>query len=182
MNRGGAGRGGAVPGVRDLAALAAAVALAAGCTPQASASCPGQLVAALAMSGILDAGDTGCATPPAAGWSESVPLTLSFDADFSWDGVSGQLAYCAGGTHAAVLYGTRSGDHLHAEATVPGAVLSVCSSTCTPLMTVVVDGDLSPGTPAFTGTLVESFHDSTGDCSPCALPCTSTYALTGESR
>ncbi|HVO20044.1 MAG TPA: hypothetical protein VMU15_12360 [Anaeromyxobacter sp.] len=166
--------------MRDLVALAAAVALATGCTPQASASCPGQLVAALAMSGVLDAADTGCATPPAAGWS--VPASLSFDADFSWDGVSGQLAYCAGGTHAAVLYGTRSGDHLHAEATVQGAVLSVCASTCTPLMTVAVDGDLSPGAPAFTGTLTESFHDSTGGCSPCALPCTSTYALTGESR
>jgi hypothetical protein len=155
-------------------------ALLAGCTPQATASCPGRLVAALAMTGTLDAGATGCAAPPAAGWS--VPGSLSFDADFDWDDATGRLAYCAGGSHAAVLYGTRSGDHLRAEVTVQGAALSACSRSCAPLMTLVVEGDLASGTPAFTGTLTESFQGAGGDCSPCVLPCTSTYALTGETR
>jgi hypothetical protein len=161
--------------------LAAAIAIAAGCTPQASATCPGQPIAALTITGTLVASATGCATPPSAGWS--VPGSLGpLDADLRWDEGSGQLAYCAGGSHAAVLYGTRSGGHVRAGATVAGALLAACAATCTPQDTVVVEGELSSGTPAFTGTLTESFHDSDGACSPCALPCTSTYALTGETR
>ncbi len=169
-------------------AVAASLALAA-CDAARSEGCPGHVIAALALHGDLDAAATGCVAPPAGGWT--VPATLpeappdgTFDAEFTYDDATQQLAYCTGAPHAAALLGTRSGDHLHAEITLPGAVLGGCGATCTPLMTVVVDGDLSSTTsPAtFSGTLTETFHDSTDSCAPCQLPCTSTYVLTGTEQ
>ncbi len=168
--------------------LAAPLALAA-CGRNADEGCPGRVIAALALHGELDAASTGCAVPPVAGWI--VPATLppgppfgTFAAVFTYDDAQQRLAYCTGNRHAAVLYGTRSGDHLHAEVTLPGAVLGGCAATCAPLSTVVVDGDLSPAsTPVtYSGTLAESFHDGIGSCAPCVLPCTSTYALTGTGQ
>jgi len=167
-----------------LAALPAVLALAA-CQSQ-PAGCPGRVIASLALHGTLDVTATGCATPPAAGWT--APATLpdgspdaTFRAVFTWDDAGQQLAYCSGGPHAAVLYGTRDGDHVHAEITLPGAALGACAATCAPLMTVVIDGDLSPAgsPPAFSGTLTETYDQSQLPCEPCVLPCTSTYAVTG---
>lgn len=163
---------------------AASLALAA-CEQTTGEGCPGRTLAMLALHGDLDLAATGCAVPPAAGWT--VPATLpaaggTFEAQFAWDESTQQLAYCTGATHAAVLLGTRSGDHLRAQVTLPGAVLGACAATCTPLMTVVVEGDLSQAsTPVtFTGTLTETFDDGgTGSCAPCQLPCTSAYTLTG---
>lgn len=164
---------------------AASLALAA-CDKTRDEGCPGRVIAALALHGDLDAAATGCAVPPGAGWA--VPATLpdgqphgTFDAIFAWDDAGQRLAYCTDGPHAAVLFGTRSGDHLHAQVTLPGAVLGSCASTCTPLMTVVVDGELSSATSplTFSGTLTETFDDGADSCAPCQLPCTSTYALTG---
>ena len=170
---------------RLLTAVAAAalLGLAPGCTTQPGLTCPGQRVASLAMQGALDAGATGCATPPPGGWS--VKPAISFDADFTWEEALGRLDYCSGGFHAAPLYGTRSGDHLRVEGAVPGAVLAACGATCTPRMALVIEGDLSPaaqGAVTFAGTLTETFDDSAGGCGACVLPCTSTYDLSGVSR
>jgi hypothetical protein len=167
---------------------AASLALAA-CERNRDRGCPGQVFAVLALHGALDAAATGCAVPPQAGWN--VPATLpdgtqdgTFDAVLAWDQGAQQLAYCSGGSHAAPLLGTRSGDHLRAQVTIPGAVLGQCAVTCTPFMTVTVEGDLSASTSpmTFTGTLTETFEDGAGDCGVCQLPCTSTYALTGTGR
>ncbi len=169
-------------------ALAASLALAA-CEKSRDQGCPGRVIAALALHGDLDTAATGCVVPPGGGWT--VPATLpdappdgTFDAEFTYDDAGQRLAYCSGGPHAAALYGTRSGDHLHAEVTLPGAVLGSCAATCTPLMTVVVDGDLSSGSSpvTFSGTLTETFHDSTDSCAPCQLPCTSVYVLSGTEQ
>jgi hypothetical protein len=151
--------------------------------------CPGTSIATLGLHGTLDEAATGCAVPPPAGWN--VPATLpagkpdgTFVAELAWEESTQRLAYCPGGLHAEVLVGTRSGDHLHAQASLAGAVLGQCSSTCAPVMTIVFDGDLSSaGTPAtFTGTLTETFDGSAGDCGTCRLPCTSAYTLTGTAR
>jgi hypothetical protein len=172
-----------------IALLPAVSVLLPACEQNTSAGCPGAVFATLGLHGTLDAAATGCAVAPQAGWN--VPAMLpdgkpdgTFVAELSWEESTQQLAYCSGGAHAAVLYGTRSGDHLHAQASVSGAVLGQCSSTCTPVMTVTVDGDLSSASsPAtFTGTLTETFDDSAGDCGTCRLPCTSAYALTGTAR
>jgi hypothetical protein len=169
--------------LRTAVAAAGLLGLAPACTTQTGLTCPGQRVASLAMQGTLDDGATGCVTPPPGGWS--VKPAISFDADFTFEDALGRLDYCSGGPHAAPLYGTRSGDHLRAEATVPGAVLAACGATCTPRMTLVVEGDLSPAAPGaatFAGTLTETFDDSTGGCGACVLPCTSTYDLAGQPR
>jgi hypothetical protein len=175
------------PWRRTLVTLlhAATLALAA-CAQTHDESCPGRVIAALALHGQLDPATSGCAVPPADGWTppDTLPVGLpdgTFDAVFAWDDGAQQLAYCTGGSHAAVLRGTQTGDHLRAEVTLPGAVLAACAATCTPLMTVVVEGDLAAtGSPvAFSGTLTETFDGSTGDCGPCQLPCRSTYVLTG---
>ncbi len=172
-----------------LAVLPAASLALGACEGTRNQECPGQVIASLALHGDLDVAATGCVVPPAAGWT--VPATLpdgtpdgTFGAVFTWDDAGQRLAYCAGGSHAAVLYGTRTGDHLHAEVTLPGAALGACATTCTPLMTVVVDGELtSTSSPAtFSGTLTETFDQSSGSCTPCQLPCTSTYTLTGAGQ
>jgi hypothetical protein len=168
--------------------------LLASCARTEADPCPGEVIAALALHGVL--ASSGCVVPPASGWS--VPATLpnvaptasdpvpTFAADFSWDAATGQLAYCTDASHSAVLLGTRSGDHLQAEVTLEGAVLSSCAGTCAPLTTLAVEGDLtggSDGVPlSFTGTLSETLDDSQGSCGTCVLPCTSVYDLTGESR
>lgn len=173
-----------------LLALVPAASLALGaCEGTRNQECPGHVIASLALHGELDLAATGCVVAPAAGWT--VPATLPggppdgvFGAVFTWDEAGQRLAYCSGGTHAAALYGTRTGDHLHAEITLPGAALGACAATCTPLMTVVVDGDLvSTSSPAtFSGTLTETFDQSSGSCGACQLPCTSKYALTGTEQ
>jgi hypothetical protein len=183
-----------VPSLRSLAPVAL-LALAA-CSQPVDVSCPGNVIASLALHGVRDDAATGCVVPPAAGWN--VPATLpdvpapppgdplpTFDAVFAWDAPSSQLAYCTRRPHAAVLLGTMNGGHVHAEVTLPGAVLSACASTCTPLMTMVVEGDLAGGggvPQTFTGTLTESYDGGTGPCDVCQLPCTSTYALTGTGK
>ena len=165
---------------------AASLALAA-CDRTRDESCPGVAIAALALHGALD--QASCAIPPAGGWNPPDMLPQgqpegTFDAVFSWDQAAQQVAYCTGGQHAVVLRGQRTGEHLRAEVTLPGAVLAGCATTCEPLMTVVVEGDLSASaTPVtFTGTLTETFDQSTGDCAPCQLPCTSRYTLTGAEQ
>ncbi len=172
-----------------LVLVPAMVALLAACDPSSDDGCPGETIARMAMHGTLDAAATGCVVPPQGGWV--VPATLpdgspdaTTSALFSWDGAAQRLAYCTGGSKSAVLYGTREGDHLHAQVTVDGAILGLCAPTCTPLMTVVVDGELASGASprTFTGTLTETFDGSTGDCGTCRLPCTSTYALTGTEQ
>jgi hypothetical protein len=173
------------------AALAALAALLPGCVRNETEQCPGLVIAALALHGTL--ASTGCVVPP-PGWS--VPAALpdaaptaadpvpTFAADFAFDEGAGRLAYCTRDPHSAVLLGTRSGDHLRAEVTLPGAVLSSCAASCAPLTTLVVEGDLSGagGSPSFTGTLTETLDDSAGACGGCVLPCTSVYDLAGESR
>jgi hypothetical protein len=168
--------------------------LVAGCAHPEADPCPGEVFAALALHGTLSS--SGCVAPPSSGWS--VPATLpdvaptssdpvpTFAADFSWDAAKGQLAYCTDVSHAAVLLGTRTGDHLQAGVSLEGAVLSSCAATCAPLFTLVVEGDLTHGsnggTLMFKGTLTETLDDSPGPCGECVLPCTSVYDLTGESR
>jgi hypothetical protein len=130
---------------------------------------------------VRDDAGTGCVAPPGTGWAP--PAALSpFDASFRWDAGTGVLAYCAGGSRAAVLLGTRDGDHLRAEVTIPGAVLGECAVTCAPLTTVVVEGDLGGGGGApqtFAGTLTETFDGGAGPCGACQLPCTTRYTVTG---
>ncbi len=174
---------------RPLVALVPALAaVLAGCDQTSGGSCPGAVFATLALHGTLDPAATGCAVNPPAGWNPPATLPAgkadgTFEAELSWDEGQQRLMYCAGGSHAAVLYGTRSGDHLHAQISVSGSVLGQCAATCEPVMTVVFDGDLSSASsPAtFTGTLTETFDAGAG-CEPCQLPCTSTYALTGTAR
>jgi len=179
-------------GLRSLVPIAALAALA-GCSEPAAESCPGVLLATLALHGVRDDAATGCAVPPAGGWI--VPATVpdrapteqdpvpTFNASFRWDAATGTLAYCTGQPHAAVLLGTRTGDHLRAEVTLGGAVLGACSVTCQPLTTVVVEGDLTDpgdGSPAaFAGAMTETFDGGAGPCAPCQLPCTSRYTLAG---
>lgn len=167
-------------------ALAVALALAglAGCASSPGEPCPGELLAALRVEGVRDDAGTGCVSPPDGGWSAPAALA-PFDATFRWDAETGTLAYCAGGPHAAVLRGTRDGDHLRAAVTVPGAVLGRCAATCLPLMTVEIEGDLSGGGGAplaFAGTLTETFDGGAGPCGACQLPCASRYAVTGTER
>lgn len=166
----------------------------AACERPRDEGCPGQVIASLALHGELD--QAGCAVPPAGGWEvpdrlpDGPPLapgdpTPTFAALFAWDEAAQRLSYCPGVSHAAVLHGTRSGDHLRVETTLPGAVLDGCRATCTPLMTVLVEGDLSGGngTPlTFSGALTETFDRSPGSCEPCQLPCASRYLLTGTER
>jgi len=178
------------PAPRLLLALLAAASLALpACEQETSGGCPGKALATLALHGVLDAAASGCAVPPTGGWN--VPATLpdgtpdgTYQAVFSWDQGSQELAYCTGGPHSAVLRGTRDGDLVHASVTIPGAVLGQCSTACTPLMTVTVDGVLDTGAVpvTFTGTLTEAFDDSPGSCGTCQLPCTSVYDLTGTGQ
>ncbi len=187
-SRPGRSRDGRVPGV--LVALTALAALLCGCIRNETEQCPGGVIAQLALHGTL--ASSACVVPPASGWT--VPVALpdvtptaanpvpTFTADLSWDEDAGQLAYCTGDSHSAVLLGTRSGDHLRAEVTLEGAVLSSCAVTCAPRTTLVVEGDLAGEPPSFTGTLTETLDDSAGSCGSCVLPCTSVYDLTGESR
>jgi hypothetical protein len=171
-----------------LLALLPAASLALGCGKAREDRCPGRTIASLALHGVLDPAATGCVVAPEVGWI--VPETLppgtpdgTFDAELAWDDGAERLAYCTGGLHAATLYGTRAGDHIHAEVRLPAAVLASCAATCTPVMSVVVEGDLSAGSPVtFSGTLTETFDGSSGDCAPCQLPCTSSYTLTGTER
>jgi hypothetical protein len=178
-----------------LLPLAAALALA-GCAPQATEDCPGALLASLALHGTLDAGASGCVAPPGGGWV--VPATLpdraptaadpvpTFHATFRQDAGTDAIAYCTGRQHAAVLQGARTGDHLRAEVTLSGAVLGACAATCRPLVTEVVEGDLTAGqggAPAtFAGTLTETFDGGDGPCGGCQLPCTSRYVLEGTAE
>jgi hypothetical protein len=179
---------------RLAAALVALSALLSGCVRNESEQCPGEVFAALALHGTLTS--SGCLVPPASGWSvpEALPDVTptasdpvpTFAASFAWDEAASLLAYCTGDSHAAPLLGTRTGDHLRAERTLDGAVLSSCASTCAPLTTLVVEGDLTGGSGglplAFTGTLTETLDASAGSCGACVLPCTSVYDLAGESR
>jgi hypothetical protein len=164
-------------GLGGLAALAA-------CSAPASEVCPGEPLASLTLEGVRDDASTGCVAPPAGGWA--APATLpAFPASFRWDTAANALAYCAGGPHGAVLLGTRSGDHLRAEVTVPGAVLGACAATCRPLTTVVIEGDLAGGGAdpvTFAGALTETYDGGDGPCGDCVLPCTSRYVVTGVER
>lgn len=178
-----------------LLPLAATLALA-GCASQAAEDCPGAPLVSLALHGTLDAGATGCATPPGGGWV--VPATLpdraptaadpvpSFHGSFRQDAGTDAIAYCTGRQHAAVLHGVRTGDHLRAEVTLSGAVLGACAATCRPLVTEVIEGDLTAGqggAPAtFAGTMTETFDGGDGLCGDCQLPCTSRYVLSGTAE
>lgn len=164
-----------------------------GCARTETTPCPGTAIGALALHGEL--ASTGCVVSP-SGWS--VPATLpdvtptpadpvhTFDATFSWDPQTSELAYCTDTSYAAVLLGTRDGNHLQASVSLGGAVLASCTSTCTPVTTIAVEGDLAGGSDgtalSFTGTLTETQDDSQGSCGQCVLPCTTVYDLTGESR
>ncbi len=176
------------------APLAALLALAA-CSSPIGDDCPGAQLVGLALRGVRDDAHTGCAVAPASGWV--VPATLpdvaptaddptpTFHASFrQLDG--DRIAYCAGNAHAAVLFGTRTGDVLDVQQTLSGAVLGACAATCQPQAVERVTGTLTAGVggaPAtFTGTLTETFEGSAGSCGACQLPCTSTYALTGTAE
>lgn len=177
-----------------LGALLPLWALAA-CAAPATEDCPGATLVQLALHGVRDDGATGCDVAPPGGWL--VPATLpdaaptaatpvpTFLASFRQLG-GDELAYCTGEGRAAVLHGTRSGDHLRVEVTLPGAVLGACAATCRPLMREVIEGDLVAGqggaAATFTGTLTETFEDGQGPCGECRLPCRSTYALTGTAQ
>ncbi len=172
-------------------ALALARALAA-CGQAASEDCGGELVAALALHGVRDDAGTGCAVPPPGGWN--VPATLPAGASdataaihvqFRADAGSDAIASCTGQAHEAVLRGTRTGDHVKVQVTIPGAVLGACAATCAPLVTEVIEGDLVAGAgeiASFSGTLTESFDGGAGPCGACVLPCTSRYVLTGNAE
>ncbi len=179
---------GAAPPPRSLLVLLVALSTAtalAGCERTRNEGCPGETIASLELHGEL--AEASCVVPPEDGWSPPTTLPAddpagTFQARFNWDESSGELVYCTEQTSSANLHGTRSGGHLHVEATLPGAVLGACASTCAPLMTVTIDGELTDvaGTRAtFSGTLVEEFHDSADSCGACQLPCTSRYTLTG---
>jgi hypothetical protein len=175
-------------------ALAAVVAL--GCGNAAKETCPGQPIGAFALQAHRVDAATACVAGPADGWASAVPATIpaalaedpaaSFPATLSHDPEQGTAALCTGRSLGAVLFGTRAGDHVHVEASAGSAVLAACAGTCGANLTVIVDGDLVPGTAgapdAFTGTLVERMDATGGDCGTCVLPCSATYALEGTAR
>jgi len=187
------------PPLAPLAILALGLGLGlAGCSQRKEEACPGDLVARLELRGTL--AEAGCVVDPPGGWvvPDAAPpdpdpddaVRPALETTFSYDPGSGQAAFCNGNRLAAVLLGTRTGDHLRLEATVSGAALSACAPGCLPRTTVVVEGDLAgpPGeTPtSFSGTLTETLHDpepshdGSDPCAPCVLPCTSSYTFTGE--
>ncbi len=164
------------------ALLAIAGALAA-CARPAGESCPGELFAELRIEGVLDRAGTGCVAPPEGGWEVPDPLP-AFDAELRWDEDAETFAFCPAGPHAAVLRGTREGNHVRAEASLPGgAVLGPCAASCLPTTTVAIEGDLAGGDGApltFAGPLTATFDGGTGPCGVCQLPCTSQYLVTGS--
>lgn len=182
---------------RALAA-ALALALAAGCAKSDEASCPGgATIGVFALQGRRVDAATACAAGPDGGWAAAVPATLplaletdptaTFTVTLSGDAVTGTVALCRGGSHAAVLEGTRTGDHLRLEAAGGTGVLAPCAATCTAGLTTVVEGDLVPdasgGPLRFTGTWVERMEAVAGSaCGPCTLPCTATYTIEGVAR
>lgn len=182
------------PAIAALGALALAVALA--CSKTEGETCPGQSLGTFGLQGHRVDAATACVAGPDGGWVSAVPATIpatladdptaTFDATFSVDQALGTAALCTGRALGAVLFGTLQGNHVHVEASAGSAVLAACASTCSATLTVVVDGDLTPaaaGVPAsFTGTLVERMDAAGGDCTPCTLPCTATYALEGSAR
>ena len=153
----------------------------AACARPAGERGPGEVLAELRIEGVRDDAGTGCVAPPEGGWDVPDPLP-AFDAEFRWDEDAATLAFCPAGPHAAVLRGTRVGNHVHAEASLPGAVVGSCAASCLPMTTVVIEGDLAGGDGApltFAGTLTETFDGGTGPCGACQLPCTSRYLVTG---
>jgi hypothetical protein len=181
-----------VPACRKLA-LAALLGLA--CGQIQPEGCPGTTLAELQLHGVL--ATTDCLAPPAewpwaprSAWPLLVPTTLpedpnvpTFPARITSTG-GDAIAYCSGGSHASPLPGTLAGTHVTASRTLPGAVLASCSAACQLVSTMTVDGELTAGSPAsFAGTFTETLAvdpaHADADCGACAIPCTSTYTLTG---
>lgn len=177
------------------ALLAALSLVAAGCATSEAESCPGQTIGVFALQGRRVDPATACAAGTPDGWASSLPATVpaaleadptaSFTVTLSGDPSQGTAALCRGGQLAAVLIGTRTGDHVHVEAAAGTGVLAACGG-CTAALTTVVDGDLLPGVdggpPRFSGTWVERMDAAGGACGPCTLPCTATYAIDGVQR
>lgn len=177
-----------------LGALAAVLALA--CGSRTEEKCPGEALGTFALQGRRVDAATACVVDPAGGWVSAVPATIpdtlaqdptaAFSATLSYDPAQGLAALCTGRSLGAVLFGSRAGDHVRVEASAGSAVLAACASTCSAILTVIVEGYLTAATasaPAtFTGTLVERMDAASGGCAPCTLPCTATYALDGTAR
>lgn len=182
----------------SLAALRALLLAAAvlGCDDAEEEACPGEPVGTFALQARRVDAATACVAGPDGGWAGAVPATIpatlaedpgaTFGAILSHDPAQGTAALCTGRSLGAVLFGTRVGDHVRVEASAGAAVLGACAATCSATLTVVVEGDLAPGTSgtpaALTGTLVERMDAAGGDCGRCTLPCVATYALEGSAR
>jgi hypothetical protein len=178
---------------RALAAIALLLFAAAGCR-RSEVDCPGDVLATLELRGELvqEASDCGWVVPATipADPDSNDEVFPTFQGTFSYDPGTGRAAFCRENRLAAVLYGTRDGNHLSLEATIEGAALTACGATCLPSTTLAIEGDLAgpaDGPPtSFSGTLTETFHDpkpsedGSPPCAPCVLPCTSSYTLVGE--
>lgn len=167
-------------------ALAAASLLAcaalAGCTA-ADARCPGEAVAALALTGVRElAPDPEVATCGAAvGYDDrSIALAGTLSDATGSDGA----AFCPDREHAATLFGARDALTYDVSVELPGAVLGGCGPACAATLAVTLRGTLVPGTGAepgaFTGTYEERLEAASGACGACALPCVARYQVSGE--
>jgi hypothetical protein len=173
-----------VPRPAAALALAAAAALAA-CDGEKTETCPGEPVAALAFAGArVPAGDPAlagldpapavadcapaavgdpclAAEPPACDVLPGFPATLS-------DAGAQAAALCR--PNGVVLLGPWTGSRVVVEAGTRGAVLGVCSATCTASLRLVIAGDVAgepPDPVTFHGALVEILTRTGGDCDAC---------------
>ncbi len=171
------------------APLLALLALAAACGAGSGGTCPGELVANLAFTGVRVAqGDPALADgldpdpslpdcSPVLDWPDDLAPFLG---ELAGDG-TGVAVLCR--EKGNVLFGRWNGTRVRVETSTGGAVLGACDPTCAAGLRLVVSGDLAVdagGAPvAFQGALVEIMEQSGGRCGACALPCAARYSLSG---
>ena len=166
---------------RRALVLAAAALAAAACNTDSTATCPGDPLGTFPLQGTLASATCEAGT---AAFAASVPPTFGpRDTTFSAGGANG-IAVCTGPKLGAVLYGTRAGDRVSAQASTEGAVLTGCAATCSAIATYAIAGDLVFGTDGrasgIAGTYTETFQPAPGsDCGGCTLPCTAVYDIVG---
>jgi hypothetical protein len=169
------------PALLALATLSASLAA---CGASGRGDCPGDTIGVFDLAGTRNlasdpADPTIPACPPETGFDDA---PIAFSGTLSSDAGTSGAAFCSGRDHAETLFGSRSGDAVHLEATTSGAILGGCGA-CAAELTIILDGtvqrDSAGAATGFGGSYIERMRRIEGDCGTCPLPCDARYDVTG---
>ncbi|HUL57715.1 MAG TPA: hypothetical protein VLU43_00485 [Anaeromyxobacteraceae bacterium] len=162
--------------LRATAVCAAAVVAA--CAGRHQKPCPGEPVGTFLFTATdLGAPRPYCAKEP----PEGTDVVGTFSGTLVQDAGLGTASLCIESDKASDYHGRVDAGVFTLTAPSGVAVLAVCGSNCAASSALDIAGSVQ-GDGTFSGTLVESFAYSSGDCGSCALPCEATYGLVGTPR